>query len=77
MPTFIAAFIPSAKKQRKPTRALAIGLPVSSTRGKEKVSSEINIYTTVYNLKRLIDIVKIENIETIIEMIRSYKWRLA
>ena len=46
-------------------------------RGKEKVSSEINIYTTVYNLKRLIDIVKIENIETIIEMIRSYKWRLA
>jgi len=46
-------------------------------RGKNKVSAEINIYTTVYNLKRLINIEKIENIEMIIDMIRGYKWNLA
>lgn len=43
-------------------------------RGKEKVQTEINIYTTAYNLKRLISI---ESFENLIEMINEYKWEMA
>lgn len=43
-------------------------------RGKEKVSTEINLYTTVYNLKRLINI---ESFETIYEQMESYAWKTA
>jgi transposase len=43
-------------------------------RSKPKVQIEIDIYTTCYNLKRLINI---ENQDTIIEMIRKYRWKVA
>lgn len=43
-------------------------------RGKPKVQIEIDIYTTCYNLKRLMNI---ENHETIMEMIRKYRWKVA
>jgi transposase len=43
-------------------------------RGKQKVSTEINIYTTVYNLKRLINI---EQFELLIEKIENYAWKTA
>jgi DNA-directed RNA polymerase subunit N (RpoN/RPB10) len=43
-------------------------------RGKEKVSTEINLYTTVYNLKRLINI---ESYEKIYEQIEGYAWKTA
>ncbi len=43
-------------------------------RGREKVSTEINLYTTVYNLKRLINI---EPIELLIEKIENYAWKTA
>lgn len=42
-------------------------------RGQEKVSTEINIYTTVYNLKRLINI---EPFESLFIKIENYKWRM-
>jgi len=43
-------------------------------RGKQKVSTEINLYTTVYNLKRLINI---EPFELLIEKIENYAWKTA
>lgn len=43
-------------------------------RGKEKVSTEINLYTTVYNLKRLINI---ESFDALIEKIENYAWKTA
>ena len=43
-------------------------------RGKQKVSTEINLYTTVYNLKRLINI---EPFELLIEKIENYAWETA
>jgi len=43
-------------------------------RGREKVSTEINLYTTVYNLKRLINI---EPFELLIEKIENYAWKTA
>lgn len=43
-------------------------------RGLEKVKTEINIYTTVYNLKRLINI---EAFESLMMKIENYKWETA
>lgn len=43
-------------------------------RGLEKVKTEINIYTTVYNLKRLINI---EIFESLMMKIGNYKWKTA
>jgi transposase len=43
-------------------------------RGKEKVGTEINLYTTVYNLKRLINI---EPCGLLIEKIQNYAWTTA
>jgi transposase len=43
-------------------------------RGKEKVSTEINLYTTVYNLKRLFNI---EEFGDLIEIIENYRWKTA
>ena len=43
-------------------------------RGLKKVSTEINLYTTVYNLKRLINI---EDFENLMEKIGKYEWRAA
>jgi transposase len=43
-------------------------------RGKEKVSTEINLYTTVYNLKRLFNI---ESFEDLFEKIENYAWKTA
>jgi transposase len=43
-------------------------------RGKLKVQTEIDIYATCYNLKRLINIEKIENL---ILLIRNYNWKVA
>lgn len=43
-------------------------------RGLEKVKTEINLYTTVYNLKRLINIERFENLLIKIE---NYKWKTA
>ena len=43
-------------------------------RGSRKVSTEINLYTTAYNLKRLINL---ELFETIIEKIDNYAWKTA
>jgi transposase len=43
-------------------------------RGKEKVSTEINLYTTVYNLKRLFNI---ESFEHLFENIENYSWKTA
>ena len=40
-------------------------------RGKEKVTSEINIYTTAYNIKRLISL---KGSTELIEMINQYQW---
>ncbi|MFP4605842.1 MAG: transposase [Bacteroidales bacterium] len=41
---------------------------------KPKVQTELNIYTTAYNLKRLINI---ESMERIMKQILSYKWKIA
>ena len=41
-------------------------------RGLKKVSTEINLYTTVYNLKRLI---KIEPFENLFKKIEQYHWK--
>jgi hypothetical protein len=43
-------------------------------RGLKKVSTEINLYTTAYNLKRLINI---ESYDYLIEKIMSYEWKTA
>lgn len=43
-------------------------------RGKLKVQTEIDIYTTCYNLKRLVNIEKNENL---IQLIRNYNWKVA
>ena len=43
-------------------------------RGLEKVKTEINIYTTVYNLKRLINIKAFDDLS---EQIENYKWKTA
>jgi len=43
-------------------------------RGSKKVSTEINLYTTAYNLKRLINL---ELFEAIIEKIDNYAWKTA
>ena len=43
-------------------------------RGKLKVQTEIDIYATCYNLKRLINI---ENHEILIQMIRKHNWKVA
>jgi len=43
-------------------------------RGKEKVTTEINIYTTVYNLRRLINIVRFDEL---VDEIKGYNWAIA
>lgn len=43
-------------------------------RRKLKVQTKIDIYTTCYNLKRLINI---ENQEILIQMIRNHNWKVA
>ena len=43
-------------------------------RGKEKVSTEINLYTTVYNLKRLFNL---ESFEKLFEKVEDYQWKTA
>ena len=43
-------------------------------RGKEKVSTEINLYTTVYNLKRLFNL---ESFGDLFEKIENYTWETA
>ena len=43
-------------------------------RGLKKVSTEINLYTTVYNLKRLINI---ESFDNLFEKIEKYQWKTA
>jgi transposase len=43
-------------------------------RGKEKVSTEINLYTTVYNLKRLFNL---ESFGDLFEKIENYAWETA
>lgn len=43
-------------------------------RGKLKVQTEIDIYTTCYNLKRVINI---ERHEILMQMIKNYRWKVA
>jgi transposase len=43
-------------------------------RGMEKVTTEINLYVTVYNLKRLLNIEKFENLK---QKIENYRWEMA
>lgn len=43
-------------------------------RGLKKVSTEINLYTTAYNLKRLINL---ESYEDLIKKITNYEWKTA
>lgn len=43
-------------------------------RGKEKVQTEMDIFTTAYNLKRLMNIEKMENL---LKMVQNYSWNLA
>ena len=43
-------------------------------RGREKVQTEMNIYATVYNLKRLMNIEPVENLR---ELIGNYEWGIA
>jgi len=43
-------------------------------RGKKKVATEINIYTTVYNFRRLLSI---ESFQEIMDMIWKYDWKMA
>jgi transposase len=43
-------------------------------RGKEKVATEINIYTTVYNFRRLLSI---ESFHEIMDIIEKYDWKMA
>jgi transposase len=42
-------------------------------RGKEKVQTEIDIFTTAYNLKRILSI---DNMENLIKMTQNFKWKL-
>jgi transposase len=43
-------------------------------RGLKKVTTEINIYTTAYNLKRLVNI---ESFDSLVMKIENYKWKTA
>lgn len=43
-------------------------------RGKEKVQTEMDIFTTAYNLKRLINI---ENMGNLLKMVQNYEWNFA
>ncbi len=43
-------------------------------RGKKKVTTEINIFTTVYNFRRLLSI---ESYQDIMDMIQRYDWKMA
>ena len=43
-------------------------------RGKKKVATEINIFTTVYNFRRLLSI---ESYHDIMNMINKYDWKMA
>ena len=43
-------------------------------RGNKRVSTEFNIYSTVYNLRRLLSI---ESYDNILEMIQDYNWKMA
>jgi hypothetical protein len=43
-------------------------------RNKSKVQVEMDIYSTVYNLKRLINI---ENMQNMLNMVKNYDWKLA
>jgi len=43
-------------------------------RGRHKVQTEMNIYVTVYNLKRLTNIEPVENLR---ELIGNYEWGIA
>ena len=43
-------------------------------RKKHKVQIEVDLYATVYNLKRLI---KIENMEYLLQKIGKYNWKAA
>lgn len=40
--------------------------------GKEKVQSELDLYTTAYNIKRLINI---DNMETLLVKVNNYSWK--
>ena len=53
---------------------IAMGKIPLLLRGIRKVSTEINLHTTVYNLKRLINI---DNIDNIIENMKQYIWKVA
>ena len=43
-------------------------------RKKHKVQIEVDLYTTVYNLKRLINI---ENMGNLHQKVRKYEWKIA
>jgi hypothetical protein len=43
-------------------------------RGKEKVQAEIDIFTTAYNIKRLISL---ENMENLLNMASNFPWKVA
>ena len=43
-------------------------------RGIQKVATEINLYTTVFNLKRMLNI---ESFDSFLEKITSYQWKVA
>ena len=43
-------------------------------RGKEKVSTEINLYATAYNIKRLLNV---ESFDSIMVQIIDYDWESA
>ena len=43
-------------------------------RKKHKVQIEVDLYTTAYNIKRLINI---ENMENLLQKVEKYNWRIA
>ena len=43
-------------------------------RRKHKVQIELDIYSTVYNIKRLINI---ENMEYLLQKVKNYNWKVA
>jgi hypothetical protein len=43
-------------------------------RKKHKVQIEIDLYTTAYNLKRLINV---ENMENLLQKVGKYNWKIA
>jgi hypothetical protein len=43
-------------------------------RGKQKVTTEMNIYSTIYNFRRLLSI---ESYQDIRHMIQEYDWKMA